>query len=218
LTLERSYVSAEAALDDPDNMADTNIRVVDSRIFGNVMFEEEGNRLEIVGSEVVGYVSAINDFPHVVITDSSIKGGVVVGHEHSSPFPARLEMTNTNVEGSVGIAGSRGTFDGVRVNGRLVLTNAVASVLGSYIIDSTGTAATVNVLSSTARLQQTFVGGTQAVVLGSAQGFSSEGRLEASSSVLAGPVSGSAGSVLSCTDTYGADYELLSASCQPQVP
>jgi hypothetical protein len=218
LTLERSYVSAEAALDDPDNMANTNIRIVDSGIFGDVLFNEEDNLLEIIRTEVVGSVLASNDGPHVVITDSSIEGPVDVGHEHSSPFPARLEMINTNVEGSVGIAGSRGTFDGVRVNGTLGLTNAVASVLGSYIIDSSVTAATLNVLSSTVHLQQTFVEGTQAVVLGSAQGFSSEGRLEASSSVLAGPVSGSAGSVVSCTDTYGADYELLSPSCQPQAP
>ena len=217
-TLERSYVAAEVAFHEPQDRPFTLMRLVDSHVFGTIRFNLESGRLEIVGSEIVGIVSANNDGGHVVITDSSIKGSVGVGHAFSSPFPAHLEMTNTNVEGNVGIAGGGGTFDGVRVNGRLGLTNAVASVLGSYIIDSTGTAATLNVLSSAVHLQQTFVEGTQAVVLSSAQGFSSEGRLEASSSVLAGPVSRSANSVLSCIDTYGADYELLSATCQPQTP
>ena len=61
-------------------------------------------------------------------------------------------------------------------------------------------------------LEQTFVQGALALAA------DARSQLEASSSVLAGPVSGSAGAVLSCTDTFGADYELLSTSCQPQVP
>ena len=215
VTLERSYVSAERAFDDPDNMANTNIRVVDSRIFGNVVFEEEGNLLEIVGSEVVGNVSANNDGPHVVITDSSIKGHVGVGHETTN-LPSNLEMTNTNVEGRVGVSGGGATLDRVRIGG-LGLTNVRANVLGSYIIDSTSTTPALQVISAIVQLQQTFVQGTQALAADRRFG-SNEPRLDAVSSVLAGLVSRSAGAVLSCTDTYDADYEVLSASCQPQVP
>ena len=44
------------------------------------------------------------------------------------------------------------------------------------------------------------------------------GRVKVSSSVLAGPITRGPEAVLICTDTYGADYELLNATCQPQVP
>ena len=209
-TLERSYVSAERALDDPDNMANTNIRIVDSRIFGDVVFNEEGNLLEIVTSEVAGNVLASNDGPHVVITDSSIKGRVGVGNQPTNQA-SRLEMTNTNVEGGVGFSSGFATFDRVRIHGGLGISNAQASILGSHIVNSTTTTPAL-LVSAIVQLEQTFVQGAQALAV------EANHRLEASSSVLAGPVSGPAGAVLSCTDTFGADYELLDASCQPQTP
>ena len=100
---------------------------------------------------------------------------------------------------------------GFRVS--LCSTGRRASVRGSYLIDSASTAPALSLRgSANVQLEQTFVQGAQALAV------EANSRLAASSSVLAGPVSGSAGAVLSCTDTYGADYELLSASCQPQVP
>ena len=87
----------------------------------------------------------------------------------------------------------------------------------SYIDNSASTAPALFIRSSNVQLDQTFVQGTQAVVVDRELG-SRQGQLEASSSVLAGAVSGSAGAVLSCADTYGADYELLNATCQPQTP
>ena len=66
--------------------------------------------------------------------------------------------------------------------------------------------------ASNIQLEHTFVQG--ALALAADDGS----RLESSSSVLAGPISASATAVLTCTDTYGADYELLNAACQPQAP
>jgi hypothetical protein len=210
VTVARSYVSAERAFDDPDNQSNVNVRVVDSRIFGNVVFDEEGNHVEIVGSEVVGNVFATNDSSHVFITDSTIKGRVGVGHEPTF-LGNDLKMTNTNVEGHVGFATGLATFDRVRIHGGLAMSNAQASIFGSHIVNSTTTTPAL-LVSAIVQLKQTFVQGPQALAV------EANHRLEASSSVLAGPVSGPAGAVLSCTDTFGADYELLSASCQPQVP
>ncbi len=83
-------------------------------------------------------------------------------------------------------------------------TGARASVRGSYIINSASTAPALSLRGgANVELEQTFVQGAQALAV------EANSRLEASSSVLAGPVSGAAGAVLSCTDTYGADYELL---------
>jgi uncharacterized protein YaaW (UPF0174 family) len=62
------------------------------------------------------------------------------------------------------------------------------------------------------QLEQTFVQGALAVAVDAAS------RLQSSSSVLAGPISASATAVLTCADTYGANYELLNAACLPQAP
>ena len=86
-----------------------------------------------------------------------------------------------------------------------------ANVVRSYI-SSASTAAALSLRSGSVELEQTFVQGALAVAA------DARSRLQATSSVLAGAVSGSGGAVISCTDTYGADYELLDASCQPQVP
>ncbi len=52
------------------------MRLVDSYISGTVFFEPEASLLEIVGSEIVGDVTAWNDWVRVVIAGSSIKGNV----------------------------------------------------------------------------------------------------------------------------------------------
>ena len=129
-------------------------------------------------------------------------------------------ITNTNVEGNlVSQRSVSGTFDGLTIHGEFVLD----TMTPVFCALTSSTPQLLRPPSPSAQhrvqLEQTFVQGTQALVAGiGSQTSSAESQLEASSSVLAGPVSRSAGSVLSCTDTYGADYELLSASCQPQVP
>jgi hypothetical protein len=180
---------------------------VDSYIFGRISFEPEDSTLEIVRSGIVGNVSANNDNAHMVITSSSIEG-----HVSASGMAAHnLEIIDTSVEGGIEFDHGGAMIDGLRIQGQFLLAGARASVRGSYIINSASTAPALYLRSSTVQLQQTFVQGAQALA-------ADQGRLETSSSVLAGPVSTSGGAVISCTDTYGADYELLSASCQPQVP
>jgi hypothetical protein len=207
VTVERSLVSAEVAFEEEfGGLIGASLRLHDSRVFGRVFYNHEGHLLEIIGTEIVGNVTAGNDFVNVVITDSSIKGSV----------GARgLAITNTNVEGKVNASAS-GIIDGLTVHGQLELDSSTR-VVRSYIDNSTSTSPALFIRSSNVQLDQTFVQGTQAVVVDRELG-SRQGQLEASSSVLAGPVSGSAGSVLSCSDTYGVDYELLSATCQPQAP
>jgi hypothetical protein len=211
VTVERSLVSAEVAFHEEFGGPEgASLRLLDSRVFGRVFFDHEGHLLEITRTELVGDVIAVNDFVGVVITGSSIKGNVGAAGRGTVD-----EISNTTVEGNVD-AGGAGIIDGLTVHGRLRLQRGSPRVLRSYIIDSTGTAPALSIESANVQLEQTFVQGTQAVVV--TEFGSRQGQLEAFSSVLAGPVSGSGGSVLSCTDTYGADYELLTASCQPQVP
>jgi hypothetical protein len=215
VTLERSHVSAEKAFHEEYGGFGASLRLIDSRVFGRIFFDHEGSPLEIIGTEIVGNVSAVNDFVRVIITGSSIKGHV--GASSNPGGPSSVAITNTNVEGNVG-ASSTTIIDGLTVHGQLALQRSSARVLRSHIDNSASTEPALFIQSSNVQLDRTFVQGTQAVVAGIGPPSISEGRLEASSSVLAGPVSGSAGSVLSCTETYGADYELLSATCQPQAP
>jgi hypothetical protein len=207
MTLERTLVAAEAALEQPIK---GDMRLIDAHVFGTIAFNGTGSRLEIVRSGIVGNVTAANERVRVVITDSSIQGDV-----NANARPTGLDdilITNTNVRGNFAAGyATNGLFDRLTVHGQLSLVGARASVRGSYIINSASTAPALYLLSSTVQLQQTFVQGAQALA-------ADQGRLEASSSVLAGPVSESGGAGLSCTDTYGADYELLTASCQPQPP
>ena len=218
LTLERSHVSAEMAIHEDFFRFGVTMRLVDSHVSGTVFFEPEASLLEIVGTEIVGDVTAWNDFVRVVIAGSSIKGNVDLTKIGSGGMEIRL--TDTNVEGRLVAERSANTeFDGLTVHGEFVLEGVTSSVLRSYIVNSTTTAPALSLGSARVQLEQTFVQGTQALAAGVGGGLSSgESRLEASSSVLVGAVSTSAGSVLSCTDTYGADYELLNATCQPQVP
>ena len=78
VTLERSLVSAETAIHEEWGGSGTGtvLRMIDSRVFGTVFFNPEFSPLEIVGSEIVGTVTAGNDAVRVTITNSSIKGGV----------------------------------------------------------------------------------------------------------------------------------------------
>ncbi len=207
VTLERSKVSAETALAEPYGNYGT-VRVVDSHLFGAVRFDRESSLLEIVRSAIVGNVYAQNDYVEVVITDSSIKGVGLGGGGYSA------RVTNTSV-GGLSARRIGATFDGLTVLGNLGLAEGGYKVLRSYIINSANAPALSLAEDAGVQLQQTFVEGAQAVATPPGVG---NRRLEASSSVLAGPVSPAAGATLSCTNTFGADYELLSASCQPQVP
>ena len=217
LTLERSHVSAEMAIHEDFAHARVTMRLVDSYISGTVFFNPEYSLLEIVGSEIVGDVAAWNDGVRVVITGSSIKGNV----NPDAPLTGAdsILITDTNMEGNLSAgAFGKGTFDELRLNGELVLDTTTASVSRSYIINFATTAPAISLRSARVQLQHTFVQATQALVAERSQISSSESQLDVASSVLAGAVSRSAGAVLSCTDTYGADYELLTPSCQPQPP
>jgi hypothetical protein len=207
VTLERSRVSAALALNDEQAAPGVVMRLVDAQIFGNIRFDAEGSPLEIVGSQIVGNVTATNDAVRVTIADSSIKGSV--GAKYS------LGITNTSVDGGIGVSQGGATVDGLTLHGRFSVGEPAfggfATVVRSYI-STESAAAAFSLTYGSVQLEQTFVQGALAVAV------DARSRLQATSSVLAGPVSGSAGAVISCTDTYGADYELLNASCQPQVP
>lgn len=211
VTLERSRVSAEVAVDKVNSSNHGPLRLIDSYISGNVLFNYESSLLEIIGSEIVGSVWATNDAVRVVMTDATIKGGVSTNAFTSG---ADLLMTNTIVEGTLTAGHNQVNFDGLRVLGEFVLDHAQASVLRSYIA-STGTTAALSLRSSNVRLEQSFVQG--ALVAQNPGPGSSQSSMQSSSSVLAGTVEGAASAVLNCSDTFGADYELLSASCQPQA-
>ncbi len=62
------------------------LRLIDSRVFGRVFFDHE-SALDIIGTEIIGDVTAHNDFVRVVIRDSSIKGNV--GFFAGSPSAAQ---------------------------------------------------------------------------------------------------------------------------------
>jgi hypothetical protein len=196
------------------------VRIVDSHVSGNVSFDPEHSLLEILRSGIVGNVTAKNDAAGVVIADSSIKGNVDIGN--SMTFSAGVSITNTSVEGRLLAGWRRLSFDGLTVHGELVLEGAGATepvrILRSYIINAAATGAALQLRSARVQLEQTFVQGMPAVAATKHQIVSFASELAVSSSVLAGHVSGSEGSVLNCTESYGADYELLDASCQPQGP
>jgi hypothetical protein len=176
-------------------------------VSGRVFTTKESATIEIVGSEIVGNVTATNDAARITITDSSIKGSV--GAKYN------LSITNTSVDGGIGVSQGGATVDGLTLHGRFSVGEPAfgggATVVRSYI-SSASAAAALSLTNGSVQLEQTFVQGALAVAA------DARSRLQATSSVLAGPVSGTAGAVISCTDTYGAGYEFLSASCQPQVP
>jgi hypothetical protein len=221
-TVERSLVSAEVAFhEEYGGPAGASLRLLDSRIFGNVSFDPEHSLLVILRSGIVGNVTAKNDAAGVVIGDSSIKGNVDIGN--SMTFSAEVSITNTSVEGRLLAGWRRLTFDGLTVHGEFVLEGVGPTepvrILRSYIINSATTAPALHLRAADVQLEQTFVQGTPALLaadMGPPANRASQ--LDTSSSVFVGAVSGSAGSVLSCTNTYGADYELLNAACQPQTP
>ena len=223
LTLERSHVAASRALDDYESARGFQMRVVDSGVVSNFIYaiampDQRNSVLEIVRSQFVGEVFAPNVEGRVHITGSHIKGLLRVGGKSSQPF----EIHDTTVEGHVSLEQVLGTFDRLQLLGNLFIGPGGRVILGRSYISSPYAGAAISVDRcydvddcSTAELEQTFAGGAQAIEAGGGS------RLQSSSSVLAGrvsPASPSATTVLSCTDTYGADYELLTASCQPQAP
>jgi hypothetical protein len=211
VTMERSHISAEVAFDEEyDGIRGVRIWVTDSHVSGHVSIDKENSRFEVLRSAIIGNVTADNDQVRVQISGSHIKGGVdmvgLAGHG--------LDITDTTVEGFIYADHSIGTFtfDGLQLLGELRLGAASAEIRRSYINSASTAAALFLGEEANVQLEQTFVQGAQALAV------EANSRLSASSSVLAGPVSGAAGAVISCTDTYGADYELLTPSCQPQQP
>jgi hypothetical protein len=219
MTLERSYVSAEKALDEPWlGEQQVTIRLIDSNLFGRVFFDQENSLFEIVRTDIVGDVTAKNDHVRVVFTDSSIKGDVDINAHYSNTKGSdEIKITNTNVDGDVEAGGTVNIgFDGLSLHGNLWLQDAgypYFRILRSYI-RSTNTVALSTEGSTSVQLEQAFVQGGS----GSPTVDISGGSFEALSSVLAGPVVHWLSPVPSCADTYGADYELLDASCQPKAP
>lgn len=182
---------------------------VDSHVFGDVVFDCDGSLLEITRSEVTGSVSASGRGVRMVIAGSRIKGEIC----GCGGIGRTIEITDTTVEGGISADHSVDPFifDGLQLHGELQLDVARAHIRRSYI-KSPRTAAALFLQEAAVTLETTFVQGALALAADASS------RLESSSSVVAGPISAAGTAVLSCTDTYGADYELLSASCQPQVP
>jgi hypothetical protein len=217
LTLERSRISAQTALDEPWlGEQQVTVRLLDSQLFGAVSFDKQNSMLEILRSTVVGDVTAKNDWTSLVITDSSIKGNVdTVGTGVSAV------VTDTNVEGRVATSG-RSSFDGLSLYsvqpptlltpGELVLRpgNVYPITIQRSYTSSEWIAVWAHRRSI--QIELSFLEAPWALE------FISGGSLDISSSVLAGGLTPDIRPVPRCTDTYGADYELLTASCQPQPP
>ena len=202
MTLERSRVSASGALGDNDGNL-FHLRVVDSSIFGSNRFDLGlFSLVEFVRSEVVGDLYGVR-YGDIHSTGSHIKGRVTV----DGP---RLDFSDTAVEGSISIVYGGGTFDRLQLLGDIYLGGGDVHITlrRSYISSLINFDPCTGAGCITAQLEQTFVGGAQEIETRAGS------MLQASSSVLAGGVNGRA----SCTDTYGADYELLSALCQPHPP
>jgi hypothetical protein len=103
------------------------------------------------------------------------------------------------------------TLDRVSLHGELTLQLTSASITRSRIVNSKSLAPAISLRSGIGvSLRQTFVSGTLAVAVSQ-----NDAGVSAVSSVLAGPLSGG---THTCTDTYGADYELLDGACQPAAP
>jgi hypothetical protein len=207
LTLERSSLAAAAGVTFAESYDyyGATIEITDSHVSGSVRAHPERVRLEVMRSTIVGDVGTSNDYTVTNVTDSTI-----VGHL-GGPV---IRVTNTTVEGSVSAQRSA-TFDRLTVQGEVAFFgspgDASATISNSHIYSSS-TAPALRLRNANVTLQQTFVQGAQAVMVGERD------TLQSSSSVLVGPVSADNAAVLTCTDTYGADYELLNASCQPQLP
>ena len=214
MTLERTRVAAEVALNQPEGTGE--MRVVDSHVFGTVAFNGIGSLLEIAGSKIVGDVTAGNTGLRVAITGSSIKGNVDVSRALSAFGVDQTHIADTRVDGSLTAGGTNNAdFDGLTVHGGFELQGLRSvfnryKVRHSYLYSTTSTP--LRIATSAIDLEQSFVqGGEQrgAVFI--------RGSFHALLSVLAGRVY-SESADLQCTDTYGADYELLTALCQPQPP
>jgi len=207
LALEHSTLAAEAAVTFVESYGynTARIEITDSHVSGSVRINDEQIRLEVTRSTIVGDVGTFDDYTFTNVADSTI-----VGHLGG----LIIDVINTTVEGGVSASRSA-TFDRLTVHGEVDLSgdlgSANATIRNSHIYSSS-TAPALRLRNANVTLRQTFVQGAQAVIVGERD------RLQSSSSVLAGPVSADNAAVLTCTDTYGADYELLSPSCRPQAP
>jgi hypothetical protein len=232
VTLERSYVSAARglpsptleippiALDEPLEQGGGAriIRLFDSHLFGDINFvyndtpQGEESLLEVIQTEIVGDVRASNRRGRVVITGSSIKGDF---SDYGNRVTAQNQVlfSDTYLEGAAHLRTLDAVLDTIGMHGLLVISGQKGSVRRSYIYSEHPFGA-IRVDANVVQMEQAFVQGAPLAV-----GVESRHRFEASSSAFVGAVTGrDSTAVLSCTDTYGADYELLSASCQPQVP
>jgi hypothetical protein len=212
--LERSHVSAQMALEEPDNNFDgVSMLIVDSHVAGDVSFSASQSNFQIVGSQVVGNVDAVSG--HHLIKESRIIGNAELTTAAGPTL--RHEIIGTYVQGNVTIntgGHNSALVDGLTVHGTLLLSAGPYTIVRSYVQSATTAPALFlrNVQDGETHVEQTFVQGALAVAADRASHF------QVSSSVLAGPISVAPDSRASCTETYGADYELLDPSCQPQVP
>jgi hypothetical protein len=231
VTLERSYVSAARglpsptleippiALDEPLEQAGGAriIRLFDSHLFGDINFvyndtpQMEESLLEVIQTEIVGDVRASNRRGRVVITGSSIKGNFS-DYGNRVITQNQVLFSDTYLEGDVHLRTLDAVLDTVGIHGLLLIAGQKGSVRSSYIY-SEHAAGAMLIEANVVRMEQTFVQGAPFAV-----GVTLLRRFEAFSSVLVGTVAGHPTAVLSCTDTYGADYDLLDAACQPPQP
>jgi hypothetical protein len=213
--IEGSHISAAKAMRyESAGALGTTIRIVDSRLVGEVLFEPENSLLEVLETEIVGNVRPGNDQTDVVFKRSSIKGDLTI-----HPATNGVTIADTTLEGNLSGGGVFYTnVDEVTVHGATRLSATLLSIGRSFFV-STSTAPALELHGNALYgppiilINQTFVQGMQAIAV---TPNTPVGRFEISSSVLAGSVSPVAW--LRCTDTHGADYELLSDSCQPQTP
>ncbi len=80
------------------------MRLIDSRIFGRIFYDYE-SALDIIGTEIIGNVTAHNDFMDIVIRDSSIKRNVDFSAGGPIGGPSSISITNTSIEGNLSVVG-----------------------------------------------------------------------------------------------------------------
>ena len=101
MTLERSLVSAETAIHEEFGGFGAHLAADRLSRLRNGSSSITKVALDIIGTEIVGNVTAHNDFVRVVIRDSSIKGNVDFFAGSPIGGPSSISMTNTSIEGNL---------------------------------------------------------------------------------------------------------------------
>jgi hypothetical protein len=163
-------------------------------------------------------VTAGNNDLRVDITGSSVKGNVDVSRALNALGVAQIHIADTRVDGSLIAGGTTDAdFDRLSVHGGFQLQDWRGlkpwNVRHSYLYSTSSPA--LRLANANVDLETSFVqGGTQWATV-----HFVSGGFHALSSVLAGYVYREAiAPNPRCTDTYGADYELLTALCERLPP